>query len=121
MDGPASILFGVIAVLALVLLLLVGFRARDDGKGGLAAAIAITPLCMVVLTGALRSVDMGGSQLWFIGLAAVWFITMALTLFALVSYVRQTKERSAAIAAFFLFPVLWIYLGVMQVTLWLGT
>jgi hypothetical protein len=113
-------IFGILAVLALILLMAAAFRAREEGQGGLSALVSLGPLAFVGWTGALRVIPMGGAQLWFYAIAAVWLIVTCATLAGLVMLAKRSEQRGVYLAAFFLFPVFALYMGAAQVFAWAG-
>lgn len=121
MTGIAGMIFGGVAVLALILLMAAAFRAREQGQQGLGAVVSLLPLAFVGWTGALRVLPMGGAQLWFYAIAAVWVIVTCATLAGLAMLVKRSEQKGVYLAAFFLFPVFALYVGAAQLMAWAGT
>ena len=111
-------IFGALAVLALIVLIAAVFRAREDGHTRLGLILAVVPTGFVAWTGAVRFIDIGGSQGWFYALAGLWGVAMIVSMIALTVLVIRSERKAVAMVAFFLFPVLGIYLGYLQLLYW---
>lgn len=118
LGGIGPLILAGSAAVALIILIAAAFRAREEGLTWIAGVLALVPMAFIGWTAALNAMVSPGDRTWFIAIVAFWMATMISTLAALTRLAIKSKKKGLPVAAFLLFPVFGLYVGLLQLGYW---